>query len=46
MTEKASQTGAGDDFVIALQPAQFGALIALVIAVIVLWRMARRDRAV
>jgi hypothetical protein len=44
MTDAVTDSGVGDDFVIALEPAQLGALVALVIAVIVLWRVAKRDR--
>jgi hypothetical protein len=44
MTDAVTDSGARDDFVIALEPAQLGALVALVIAVIVLWRVAKRDR--
>jgi len=44
MTDNAADSSTSDDFVIALEPAQLGALVALVIAVIILWRVARRDR--
>jgi len=44
MTDSAPNRGADDDFVFALEPAQLGAVIALLIAVIVLWRVARKDR--
>jgi len=44
MTDDTPDPGANDDFVMTLEPAQLGALVALVIAVILLWRVARRDR--
>ncbi|HEX6286643.1 MAG TPA: hypothetical protein VFZ80_04105 [Acidimicrobiia bacterium] len=46
MTDNAPKPGADDDFVFALEPAQLGAVVALLIAVIVLWRVARKDRKV
>ena len=33
----------GDEVVIALEPAQIGALIALAVAVILIWRAVRRS---
>ena len=42
MNERA-KSDQGDEFVIALEPAQIGALIALAIAVLVIWRVVRRS---
>jgi hypothetical protein len=44
MTGKSPNSEGNGDFVVSLEPAQVGALVALAISVIVLWMVARRNR--